>query len=61
MVGAENSILGMTIEPVVKKFLTGRPSRFEVAEGAGIYCGVLIDIDDATGKAKSIERLCVKA
>ena len=60
MVGAENSILGIEVEPVLKKFLTGRPSRFEVAEGAGIYCGVLIEIADATGKAKSNERICVR-
>lgn len=57
MVGAENSILGMAIEPVIKRFLTGRPSRFDVAEGVRIYCAVLIDIDDATNKATKIERI----
>lgn len=57
MVGAENSILGMAIEPVIKRFLTGRPSRFEVAEGARIYCAVLIEINDTTNKATKIERI----
>ena len=60
MVGADNSILGMTIEPVIKRFLTGRPSRFEVAEGAAIYCAVLIDIDKKTNKAIKIERIQIK-
>ncbi|MBR6887225.1 MAG: TIGR00282 family metallophosphoesterase [Selenomonadaceae bacterium] len=60
MVGAENSILGMAIEPVVKKFLTGRPSKFEVAEGAAIYCAVQIDINDKTNKPTKIERVLVR-
>ncbi len=57
MVGAENSILGMAIEPVIQRFLTGRPSKFEVAEGAATYCAVLIDIDDKTNKPVKIERI----
>ncbi len=60
MVGAEHSILGIEVEPVINKFLTGRPSRFEVAEGAAVYCAVLIDIDDTTNKAVRIERLQIK-
>lgn len=60
MVGAENSILGMAIEPVIKRFITGRPSRFEVAEGAAVYCALLIDIDDKTNKAVKIKRILIK-
>lgn len=60
MVGAENSILGMQIEPVIKRFMTGRPSKFEVAEGAAIYCAVLIDINDKTNKTTKIERIFIK-
>ena len=60
MVGAENSILGMQVEPVVKRFLTGRPSKFDVAEGAAIYCAVLIDINDKTNKPNKIERIFIK-
>lgn len=60
MVGAENSILGMTVEPVIKRFMTGRPSKFEVAEGAAVYCALLIDIDDKTNKAVNVKRIRVK-
>ena len=60
MVGAEHSILGMAVEPVVKKFLTGRPSKFEVAEGAAIYCAVQIDINDKTNKPTKIERVLIR-
>ena len=60
MVGAENSILGMQIEPVIKRFMTGRPSKFEVAEGAAIYCAVLIDVNNKTNKPTKIERVFLK-
>ena len=60
MVGAQNSILGMTVEPVIKRFLTGRPSKFEVAEGAAVYCAVLIDVDDKKNKPTKIERILLK-
>ncbi len=60
MVGAENSILGMTIEPIIKRFMTGRPSKFEVAEGAAIYCAAMIDINSKTNKATRIERIFIK-
>lgn len=60
MVGTEDSILGVQIEPVIKKFLTGRPSKFEVAEGLRIYCAALITIDDQTNNAVAIERLWIR-
>jgi len=60
MVGANNSILGMEIEPVIKRFMTGRPSKFEVAEGAAIYCAVMIDINNKTNKPTRIERIFIK-
>lgn len=60
MVGANNSILGMEIEPVIKRFMTGRPSKFEVAEGAAIYCAAMIDINNKTNKPTRIERIFIK-
>ena len=61
MVGAENSILGMAIEPVIQRFITGRPSKFEVGEGAAIFCAVLININDKTNKVIKIERVFIKS
>ena len=60
MVGAENSILGIMVEPVIKKFLTGRPSKFEVAEGVAIYCALLIETNDKTNKPVKVERIFIK-
>lgn len=61
MIGAENSILGMSIEPVIQRFITGRPSKFEVGEGAAVYCAVLININDKTNKVIKIERVFIKS
>ena len=33
------------------------PKRFEVADGPAVFNSVLIDVDDATGRARSIERI----
>ena len=43
----------------IRKFLTGMPARFTVAEKSRIvqFNSVLVDIDDATGRARSIERV----
>ena len=60
MVGVEHSILGMAIEPIVKRFLTGMPSRFEVAEGSRIYCALLIKLDDRTNRVVGVERIQLK-
>lgn len=58
MVGPLNSIIGIKIEPVIEKFLTCRPTKFEVEEEPPyIYCAAIIDIDDATNQATKIERV----
>ena len=56
MTGPYDGILGMRREPVIEKFLTALPKRCEVVEnGRGILSGCLLEIDDVTGKAKTIE------
>ncbi|MCR1286203.1 TIGR00282 family metallophosphoesterase [Shouchella clausii] len=57
MTGPLDGILGMEKEAVLYRFLTNLPARFEVAEGRKQLNGVVIDIDDRTGKAAKIERL----
>jgi len=41
----------------LKKFLTGMPQRFDVARNKIILHGALIRVDDASGKAVSIQRV----
>ncbi len=57
MSGCHNSILGVKKEIIIKKFLTSIPQRHEIAEGEASMDGVIIDIDETTGKATSIERI----
>ena len=57
MVGPRDSILGMRTDVIVERFRTGMPKRFEVADGPVAFGSVLIDADDASGKARSIERI----
>ncbi len=60
MCGPVQSVLGVKPEIIIKKFKTNMPVRFENAEGEYSMCGVLIDIDEKTGKAQKIERVDVR-
>ena len=57
MTGSRNSVLGVKTELVIRKFLTQLPVRFEVAKGDEVLCGVIIQVDENTGRAISIERV----
>jgi hypothetical protein len=55
--GPHESVLGREIEPVLKRFLTGMPQRFEVAKDRVLLNGAVVEIDDASGKAVRIQRI----
>ena len=55
--GPHESVLGREIEPVIKKFLTAMPQRFEVAKDRVQLHGVLIEIEESSGKAVRIQRV----
>ncbi|HEX3015398.1 MAG TPA: TIGR00282 family metallophosphoesterase [Desulfobacteria bacterium] len=57
MTGPRDSVLGVNKEIIITKFLTQLPARFEVAGGVVQLNGVVVDIDQATGKARSIQRV----
>jgi len=57
MVGVKHSVLGVSIASSTEKLRTGLPVRFLPAEGPCIGDFVLIDLDEMTGKADSIEHL----
>lgn len=57
MTGPYDSVIGRRVEDVLKRFLTAVPARFEVASDNVQLHGALVDIDDKTGKAKSITRV----
>jgi hypothetical protein len=57
MCGPENSVIGMDTETILLRFRTQLPHRFKVAEGRGVLHGVIIDVEEKTGCARSIERV----
>ena len=59
MTGPFDSVIGTKKEAVLDRFLLQMPNKFEVAKGDIRLQGVLIDIDEGSGKARAIERLSV--
>ena len=60
MTGPYGSVIGLDPVHAVKKFVTSRPTAYKIAETNVQVRAVLIDIDDATGKARTIERLTLR-
>lgn len=54
MCGPFPSCLGMEPKAVLQRFRSGRPARFEVAATPASLQGALLDIDESSGKARSI-------
>jgi metallophosphoesterase (TIGR00282 family) len=57
MCGPRDSVIGVKKELVLERFLTQRPVSFEPAKKDVWINAVLVEIDDATGLARSIERV----
>ncbi|MCM2358914.1 MAG: TIGR00282 family metallophosphoesterase [Geobacteraceae bacterium] len=57
MTGAFDSVIGMRKEEAISKFLTQLPVKFEVAKGNVRLNGVLVEIDEKSGRAVGIERI----
>ena len=61
MTGPKDSVIGRDVEPVVKKFISGMPQKFETSKKDPALEGVILDIDISSGKARSIERIRERA
>jgi metallophosphoesterase (TIGR00282 family) len=57
MTGPRDSVLGVQVDPVISRFRTGMPHRFELAPGPVVLSAVVVDIDEETGQARGIERV----
>lgn len=55
--GPHESVLGREIQPVLHRFRTAMPTRFEVARNDIKLHGAIVEIDNATGKALKIQRV----
>jgi len=57
MSGPYDSVIGRKKEQILTRFITQMPVRFEMAQDDVQLHGVVLDIDEKTGKARSIERI----
>jgi calcineurin-like phosphoesterase len=57
MCGPHDSIIGADIEPILKRFTTGLPNKFESQKGRGQLNAVLIELSNEKNKANSITRI----
>lgn len=59
MTGPHDSVIGVKKEAVLERFLTQLPTRFETATSNVKLCGVVIEVDEDSGKAQAIQRVRV--
>jgi 2',3'-cyclic-nucleotide 2'-phosphodiesterase len=57
MTGPRDSIIGMGRDEVLQRFLTLLPVRFDVAPGPSQLNGVVVEVDERTGRARRIQRV----
>jgi metallophosphoesterase (TIGR00282 family) len=57
MCGPYNSVIGVSIEPIVERFISGRPTKFDTAKGEALLNGVLVEVDVKNSRAHSITRV----
>jgi metallophosphoesterase (TIGR00282 family) len=61
MTGPYDSVIGRNKDRIIERFLTGMPTRFELGTGDVQLHGVLLEVDETTGKALTISRVREKA
>jgi metallophosphoesterase (TIGR00282 family) len=57
MTGPYDSIIGVTVDAALGRFVSGMPAKFEAAAGPARLNAIIITADPATGKALGIERI----
>jgi len=55
--GPHDSVIGRECEPVIRRFLTQVPQRFEVARNRVLLQGAIVEIDEHNGRALAIQRV----
>jgi metallophosphoesterase (TIGR00282 family) len=60
MTGPADSIIGDDVDSVIRRFLTGMPHRLSVGRGKPILNAIMVEVAEDSGRAKNIERICLK-
>ena len=58
MTGPIDSVIGVDSEAVIQRFLSAIPHHLSVGKGRVVFNAILVDIDNESGRAKSIQRIC---
>lgn len=57
MTGPCDGVIGRVAEPIVRRFMTGLPAKFDVASGDVRLHGACVTVDMKTGRATAIRRV----
>ncbi len=57
MCGPVDSVLGRSVDSILRRFLTGMPTALPVAGGDVALCGVTVDVDPESGRALAVRRV----
>jgi hypothetical protein len=60
MTGPYDSVIGVRKDVIIERFLSGMPVRMEPAKGSVELHSVIVEVDDATGRALAIRRHTLK-
>ncbi|MFA4985667.1 MAG: TIGR00282 family metallophosphoesterase [Candidatus Brocadiia bacterium] len=61
MTGPYDSVIGRVKEYAIHAFISGMPSRLDVSKNDIRFCGLVVDIDEKTGKATAVKRLQLRS
>lgn len=59
MTGSFDSVIGVRKDLAIERFLTQMPVRFEIAKKDIRLNGIVVDVDEASGKSLSVERISI--
>jgi metallophosphoesterase (TIGR00282 family) len=57
MTGPYDSVIGVEKDAILRRFLTGMPTRFETAKGDPRFAAAVVDVDPESGRARGIDRM----
>ncbi len=60
MTGPKKSVIGMSTEASIKRFLTSLPERYKIAEGEAKLNACIFEINEEDCRVKAIKRICVE-
>ncbi|MFC2060877.1 TIGR00282 family metallophosphoesterase [Elusimicrobiota bacterium] len=59
MTGSKSGIIGVEKEEIIRKFITGMPFRFKVSKGKESIEGVVLEVDEKSGKCIRLKSISV--